>query len=642
MMSFKIDRRWVLTTLSALGIFAGRATAQTGNRLGAPPPLEVFGRLPAISRIDLSPSGERVAMVMRQGDQRILLDFNIIDGSSHSLSLGDMVIHNLFWADDKRIVVTTRDVLNVGQKVDVVRGIVVDVPAKNSFPLSGQTSEYDPFVYGLNVYEHKGKKALQVQRYSRTLGYTIDRLDLDTGKSTALMTDVPVDRYYSDRKGNPLFGYEYKWEQKEWRLKFYRGGGWKTVYEEKGRLGTPDLVGIGRDGKSAIVYFGSGEKKGNYYEIKPEGLFSEPLNAEVPSFGLMQHPRTGQLTGFVNVVGDTISYDVFDPEIRAVTDKVSQAFAGQHYSISSMSEDPRKVIVYTESEFDAGSFTYIDFVTGKVMRVGQTRPDLPPEWLSVKKPFRFKAQDGLELNAYLTLPPGRPAKNLPLIVVPHGGPQARDDLGFEYDVQAFASRGYAVLQVNFRGSDGYGLAFVEKGYGEWGLKMQSDLSDGVKHLATKGTIDPARVAICGSSYGGYAALAGATYEPDTYRCAVSVSGISDLKTFLKQEVRSSGSEYGETVLYWKRFLGDEATLDQRSPAQNTTRIKVPLLLIHGKNDTVVDPLQSLGMQKAMMAAGKPVTYVELSGEDHYMSKEETRLQMLTSAIGFIEAHNPAY
>lgn len=201
-----------------------------------------------------------------------------------------------------------------------------------------------------------------------------------------------------------------------------------------------------------------------------------------------------------------------------------------------------------------------------------------------------------------------------------------------------------MLQPNFRGSDGLGLAHMEAGYGEWGGKMQSDLSDGVRYLAGEGIIDSGRVCIVGASYGGYAAMAGPTLDEGVYRCAVSVAGVSDLRAMVAWSAQRTGARNSPTVRYWNRFMGAERvgdrTLDARSPRQQAARADAPILLLHGRDDTVVPYEQSRIMAAALRDAGKPYELITLEGEDHNLSRSETRQQMLAETIRFLETHNP--
>jgi dipeptidyl aminopeptidase/acylaminoacyl peptidase len=248
------------------------------------------------------------------------------------------------------------------------------------------------------------------------------------------------------------------------------------------------------------------------------------------------------------------------------------------------------------------------------------------------------------LHAYLTLPPGKEEKNLPLIVLPHGGPHSRDEPGFDWFSQALASRGYAVLQPQFRGSDGFGDDLLHAGFGEFGKKMQTDLSDGVRTLATQGMIDAKRVCIVGASYGGYAALAGATIDTGVYRCAVSIAGLSDLRQQLRYWEWSHNKVDARGERFWGRFLAvddpDDLKLNDISPIKHVDKVTIPILLIHGKDDTVVPFAQSNDMADALKHAKKPYEFVTLKAEDHWLSKSETRLQMLQATVKFLETNNP--
>jgi dipeptidyl aminopeptidase/acylaminoacyl peptidase len=337
-------------------------------------------------------------------------------------------------------------------------------------------------------------------------------------------------------------------------------------------------------------------------------------------------------------------YVFLQPELARAWDKVRRPFKNRHLSLQSWTRDFGKLVVRVEGEEDAGTYYLVDLKTNKADLLADAWPDVPPEAIATVRTLTYKAADGLAIPAYLTTPAGRDTRKLPLIVLPHGGPEARDEPGFDWWAQALASRGYAVLQPQFRGSDGFGRKFVEAGYGQWGRKMQTDLSDGVRHLASQGVIDPKRVCIMGASYGGYAALAGATLDPGVYRCAVSVNGVSDLPMMLAAEARVAGGSDRANIRYWSRFMGasfrQRGELDAVSPARQAAKADGPILLIHGKDDTVVPYQQSAEMHRALERAGKPVQLVTLPAEDHWLSRGTTRLQMLKSAVAFLETHNP--
>ena len=254
------------------------------------------------------------------------------------------------------------------------------------------------------------------------------------------------------------------------------------------------------------------------------------------------------------------------------------------------------------------------------------------------KPYPYKARDGLDIPAYLTLPPNRAPKNLPTIIYPHGGPATRDQLTFDWIAAFLASRGYAVLQPNFRGSSGYGEKFEIDGYGQWGLKMQDDVTDGVKKLIADGISDPKRICIMGASYGGYAALEGAASTPDLYACAVSFAGVSDLRKFLETRANDFGWS-SWMISTWYRYIGDrsddKAKLDEASPALHADRVKCPILLMHGAKDITVRIDQSEAMRDALLSKGKSVRFVPFDTDNHYMELADTRIRFLREVEAFL-------
>ena len=281
--------------------------------------------------------------------------------------------------------------------------------------------------------------------------------------------------------------------------------------------------------------------------------------------------------------------------------------------------------------------------SGRQTQIASTYPALDGSKLAPRLPYTYKARDGVDIPGYLTRPLGvdGPA---PLVVLPHRGPVDRDVDGFDWLAHFLASRGYAVLQPNFRGSGGYGRAWEEAGYGGWGVGvMQHDLTDGVAAVVAAGIADPQRVCIVGASYGGYAALAGAAFTPELYRCAVAIDGVADLRDM---HTLYTGRRDGRSaaVTYWERSMGIEDTrsarekLDAASPAQHAERVQAAVLLIHGRDDSVVPIGQSKTMERALRAAGKTVQLVELEGEDHWLSDADTRLETLEALDTFLAQH----
>jgi dipeptidyl aminopeptidase/acylaminoacyl peptidase len=323
---------------------------------------------------------------------------------------------------------------------------------------------------------------------------------------------------------------------------------------------------------------------------------------------------------------------------------VVKAFPGETVWLSSWSDDRSKIVLKVEGPKSGAAYYLLDRGARRASFLFDEYEGVTPDVINEVRVISYPAADGTVIPAYLTLPRGVPAKELPLVVFPHGGPEARDDPGFDWWAQGIASLGYAVLQPQFRGSAGLSAGFTSAGFGQWGRKMQTDLSDGVRYLAQNGTVDASKVCIVGASYGGYAAMAGVTLQSGIYRCAVAVAGVSDLRKHLTDVAIAMHSNNDFVRRYYLRFLGakdkSDPVLDEISPASHADKLSAPLLLIHGSIDTVVQPIQSRIMQQAAARAGKSVQLVTLAGEDHNLARGATRLQMLQAMAAFLKANLP--
>jgi dienelactone hydrolase len=427
-------------------------------------------------------------------------------------------------------------------------------------------------------------------------------------------------------------------------LKAYNDGDWHTLASFDGAVDRDDGVGgLSEDGHSFLRVAPSGEATRSVTAIDATTgaetkLFQDPTY-DVDA--LLTDPWTGRVIGY-RVDEDMPTFHYFDPAREALQKGLERAFPGMSVHAVSADIARDKVIAAIEGPRTPASYYLVNRTTHQATAIAASNPDLDPSMLGEVKPYPYAARDGLAIHAYLTLPPGRSAKNLPLVVMPHGGPDARDDMLFDWWSQYLATRGYAVLRPNFRGSSGYGRAFTEAGLHQWGLKMQDDISDGVKKAIADGIADPKRVCIVGASYGGYAALAGATLTPELYACVISYAGIGNLPDLLgydQAQGRSSITNGSFTVTRIGDAFKDAARLDATSPVLHADKVRAPVLLMHSERDVTVPIAQSEGMQIALKKAGKKVEFIRLSGEDdHYLSLEASRLALLKETERFLAAN----
>ncbi|HEU5137609.1 MAG TPA: S9 family peptidase [Steroidobacteraceae bacterium] len=332
-----------------------------------------------------------------------------------------------------------------------------------------------------------------------------------------------------------------------------------------------------------------------------------------------------------------------DPKVEAHMKGVRKYFeeSANVYTWNT-SEDGKSILLWVEGPRDPPAYYYYQVEKKNIELIGVTRRALIDTARPQATVINYLARDGKPLSGYLTSPAtSGPQGKLPLVLMPHGGPEARDSLEFNPWVQYLVARGYAVFQPNFRGSDGFGRAFAESGYGEWGRRMQDDLTDAVKALADLGSVDPARVCIVGASYGGYAALAGAALTPDLYKCAVSIAGVSDLEDFIGWRKRNWGSD-SEGYTYWLKAIGnpdkDEARLREVSPVAQAGKIKIPVLLIHGTDDFVVPIAQSKAMKKALEKSGKKTELISLEDEGHSYWSADSEMLVMSAIDNFLWQH----
>ena len=394
------------------------------------------------------------------------------------------------------------------------------------------------------------------------------------------------------------------------------------------------------DNKNLYVVSNIGRDKAAIYEydVKTKEfvrlIYEQP---EVDVSGLLRSNKRKKITGVVYIT-DKRHYHFLDQEREQLQKNLEERLPGYDVVVTSMSDDERKVLVRTYSDRSFGAYYYFNRDTNEFIKLADISPWLNEEELAEMKAITYSSRDGLTIHGYLTLPKGAKPKKLPAIVNPHGGPWARNTWGYNPEVQFLANRGYAILQVNFRTSTGYGRKFWEDGFKQWGLAIQNDISDGVKWLIRKGIADPKRVGIYGGSYGGYATLAGLAFTPDLYACGVDYVGISNILSWLKS-----------IPPYWKPYLEmmyemvghperDTELLVRTSPVFHADKIKVPLFVAQGANDVRVPKAESDQIVEALRKRGIDVLYMVKENEGHGFMNEENRLDFYRAMEKFLAKH----
>ena len=394
------------------------------------------------------------------------------------------------------------------------------------------------------------------------------------------------------------------------------------------------------DNKKLYVSSNLGRNTSAIFVFDPEKAAHEELvfeHPEVDVYALFRSKKRKVITG-TGYTTDRFRYHFFDEERAALQKELESRLPGYEVTVTSMNKEEDKVLLHAGSDRTQGAYYFYDMKTKDFRKLADLSPWLPGERLAPMKPVQYTARDGLTIHGYLTLPAGRDGKNLPVVINPHGGPWARDSWGYDSEVQFLANRGLAVLQMNFRGSTGYGRAFWEASFKQWGRAMQDDITDGVKWLIEQGIADPDRIGIYGGSYGGCAVLAGLAFTPELYACGVDYVGVSNIFTLL--ETIPPYWELGRQMLYEQ--IGhpekDRDLLKAVSPVFHADSIRAPLFVAQGANDPRVKKAESDQIVEALRKRGVDVEYMVKDNEGHGFLNEENRFEFYRAMERFLAKH----
>lgn len=619
-----------------------------------PPPAEAFGTLPATTEVRLSPDGRRLAWIDQTKPEARVEVFDV--DARKTLRLLDLPQklkpRSLIWSDDDTLLVSASETATALAAAhtsnEYFLTIAFDVRSGDNRMLpatNGDASGTWAAATAALVSTHASKPHTVIMATFNVCKWgenCLIEVDTTTGESTLLKigNKLTVD-WVLDRHGKPLAREDWDYLRRAYCVYALTANGGIREILRKDETDEPTLAGVLPDDSALVLLAPNGEHQAAWalpLDGSPMRLLVGDPDADVTN--TYTDPYTGAIVG-VFVGGSKTTVHWLDAQAQRRYDAVKHAFPDQQVLVYGWSADGTRTLAEVESPAAPPVYYLIDFKTHHADIAAEEYPALEGVALGRFREITYRARDGTSIPAYLTLPPGNGNGPVPLIVLPHGGPQARDYPFFDWTVQFLATRGYAVLQPQFRGSAGFSEAFEKAGYRQWGALMQDDVTDGVHAMVDQGIADPHHVGIAGFSYGGYAALAGAAFTPALYSCAASINGVSDLRALIQQEAPTHAGwlrYVSPAQSQLKERIGSGSALDDRSPINHVSAVTIPVFIAYGTGDGIVANAQSLRMAEALRKAQKPVTLVKLPDEDHWLSRAETRMQILKELGSFLKEH----
>jgi len=610
------------------------------------PPLESFAKLPEKRLVVVSPSGSLLAFrKTTQNEDKVY----VIDLKARSpLASVDVALVNptkLFFVDDNTLILQVFNNIRFGKtRQKTSAAYAFNLKSKSLFPLltPERGISGDQFHVGRIIgFDKSGKWAYMPAREGRDRGYyNLYKVKLTKKSRPKLFETGDEDTidFFMDGDGKVIARVKFDQRFNKHQIEVKRGEKWHLIFEQETPYINKKTVGLSEDFKQ-LYLLGHDEKRRTVQTLNLNtGELSEPLyepDSKDVSQVLVDRSR---IVHGVIFDGFSESYDFFSKSLAKRFRSIEQALGNKNVQIASFSSDWKHFTLTTYGEQDAGSWWM--FTNGKLMPMGTKRSGMAGFNLPQPQTITVNARDGLEIPTLITVPDVPVQKSLPAIMLPHGGPESHDTAEFDWLAQFFVSKGMVVIQPQFRGSTGFGIQHVLAGRGEWGKKMQDDLTDVLDHLVKKRLVDKNKVCIAGGSYGGYAALSAATKSPNLYKCIISINGISDLDRLLMIGKRKLGRHHA-IYKYWNDVIDTEKNkdvLETLSPINYAEEVKSPVLLIHGKHDDVVSSAQSESMFDELEDADKSVIYIELEEEGHHLLKANSREKVLRAIDDFIREH----
>jgi dipeptidyl aminopeptidase/acylaminoacyl peptidase len=640
---------WVLIATVLTFTNAVMASEAKQKQSDTQPPYKAFSALPSFKTPVLSPDGNKIAFVQNisvENDYSILSTYDLVKGKQYLLLRSDnenVKIRWYKWVNNERLVVSARYGSRRGStKVHDTRLLSIRFDGEGEEPfglirweklkrMMGNPTHTPQFQDDVIDWLDDDPEHILLQLDATELGLpTVFKVNVNTGSTSRVMKGKKKIRdWFTDRQHNVRVGVALDFDTGEQNIYLKEGDGWRTLFShnimtEKGVY----PLGFAKD-PNILYYRGY---KGDYQAIFKLNL---QTNEHKEVFSDAGYDVTGELI-YSPVTNDAVGVwhngrHYWDDRYVALQKGVDEGLPDFKNTLMSFNSSEEVYIVYAESDVKPGAFLLGNRKKASLSFLFQQYPQISTEALSAHQLIKYSARDGVEIEAYLTLPKGEGP--FPTIIHPHGGPGARDFSGFDYWTAYFTHKGYAVLRPNFRGSKGYGFSFSQSQMKGWGLAMQDDITDAANWMVEQGYAEHGNMCIVGASYGGYAALMATVKTPDLFNCAVSFAGVSSLKHIVIHSRKFLNNEFV------KNQIGDDFDdLEARSPYYNAKGIKTPILLVHGDEDRIVRPLQSQYMAEELENYDKTFKYVELESGDHSLSIQRNRHRFFEEMDMFLDTY----
>ena len=610
--------------------------------------LEAFAEPPSASMARLSPDGTRIAAVRTGPGSDFIYIVSTADPSKvlRRIEIGRYSLSDLVWVNNDRLLLHPFwSVSFFGIAIGEAKLMVIDVASGVMRQLDGSENGFR--ATDILYVEPAGGWALIAGLDKFDKSPSVMRVDLATGKFVEVQKSLPdVWHWFVDGQGVIRGGLAH--EGLKWAL-YLRSSPDEPLVKFRGKFDKRDVdviegVSFSPVGGETMVVSNHATGRFAAYRldlatVEPGALVFENPNGDIES--LLMDPATYRVVG-VRYHDQRWRTHWFDADFAKVQARIDKASPTTDNQLVHWSRDRNRFLILASKPDDPGVYYVLDRAKGEMKIVLVPYGKIPEKALSPVRYVQYQARDGLTIPAYLTVPKGKPERGLPLILFPHGGPFANDTWDYDPWVQFFANRGYAVFQPQFRGTTGFGRHYVERGHGEFGRKMQDDLDDGLDWLVRQGIVDPKRVCIAGGSYGGYAAMWGAIRNPVRYRCAISWAGVSDLKGQLKHDksLFSARRYYRDWRNQVTGIDDRRADLDGLSPLRQASRLRVPLLIGHGKRDNTVPVAQSEEMEQSLGKSGIKVEAAYYDKQGHSITSPEDLANWMWRMEKFLAEHNP--